>query len=246
MKRRTSTLLATAIFLGFSIIFSAQAQQAGTTSAQQIVGQMMAAYASCQSYQDTGEVRTVYQDANRPRTVVQPFSTAFVRSAGFRYEFRSRRGEAEWDQYIIWKQGEEVKSWWSLRPNVITDRSFSMSISGATGVSGKSSLTVPGMLMPDELRAGPIKDLTNLQSLGEETLGTRAAYKVEGKDSLGRPTTIWIDKQNLLLLQVFEKRKISRTDGKGEFEVEASTTYQPQMNEAVPASKLAFDPPAQK
>jgi outer membrane lipoprotein-sorting protein len=121
-----------------------------------------------------------------------------------------------------------------------------MSVSGATGVSSKASQTVPSMLMPDELRANPIKALTDLNLVGEEKLGAQDTYKLAGKDFRGNPTTIWIDKQRLLLLQIFEKKKVGRPDGKGEFETETTTVYNPQLNEDVPASKLAFDPPTQK
>jgi outer membrane lipoprotein-sorting protein len=242
MKRCISLSL----FLALLFVSSASTKQTSAPTAQQIVEQMISAYVSCKTYQDTGEVRTVFLDARGKRTALLPFSTAFVRPASFRFEFRSRRGEEEWDQYIIWRQNDEVKSWWSIRPGVITDRSFSMSVSGATGVSSKASLTVPSMLMPDELRTNPIKALTGLNLTGEEKIGARDAYKLEGLGFRDSPTTLWIDKQQLLLLKIYEKRKVGSPDGKGEFETETTTTYNPQLNEDVPASKLAFDPPAQK
>jgi outer membrane lipoprotein-sorting protein len=242
MKRCIGLLL----FLALLFMPAAGAKQAGSPSAKQVVDQMFSAYASCKTYLDTGEVRTAYLDARGRRTIVLPFSTAFVRPASFRFEFRSRRGEAEWEQYIVWKQDDVVKSWWSIRPGIIADRSFSMSISGATTASGKSSLTIPSMLMSDELRANPIKALTNLRLAGEEKVAARDAYKIEGQDFRGNTTTVWIDKQRFLLLQVFEKRKVRNPDGKGEFETETTTVYDPQINQAVPAPKLAFDPPAQK
>lgn len=242
MKLRINLSLALVLLFAAS----ANAQEAKALNAQQIVDKMFSGYAAYKTYSDTGEVRTVYLESERRRTVALPFSTAFVRPSSFRYEFRSRRGESEWDQYVIWKQDETVKSWWSIRPGIITDRSFSMSISGATGVSGKSSLTVPSMLMPAELPANPIKALTNLRLVGEEKIAGRDSYKIEGQDFRGNTTNIWVDKQRFLLLQIFEKRKVTKSDGKGEFEVEATTVYEPRVNEDVPASKLAFDVPAQK
>ncbi len=225
---------------------STSAQQTNGASAQQILERMLSTYAACKTYQDMGEVRAVFLDEKGKRTTLLPFSTAFVRPAAFRFEFRSRRGEEEWDQYIIWRQNDEVKSWWSIRPGVITDRSFSMSVSGATGVSNKASLTVPSMLMPEELRANPFKALTALKLLGEEKIGEQNVYKLEGLDFRGNPITFWVDQQRFVLLRVFEKRKVTKPDGKGEFETETTTTYNPQLNEDVPASKLGFDPPATK
>jgi outer membrane lipoprotein-sorting protein len=227
-------------------VSSASTQQTSAPTALQIVDQMVSTYASCKTYQDTGEVRTTILDEKGKRTALMPFSTAFVRPANFRFEFRSRRGETEWDRYILWKQDDSVKSWWSIRPGIITDRSFSMSVSGATTISNKASLTVPSMLIPEELRANPIKALTGLNLVGEEKIGAQTVYKLEGQDFRGNTTTIWIDKQRLLLLQIFEKRKVSKTNSNGEFETETTTVYNPQLNEDVPASKLAFDPPAQK
>jgi outer membrane lipoprotein-sorting protein len=247
MKRGISlSVFLVLLFASSASIRQTNASIVQSMTAQQILAQMMTTYVSCKSYLDTGEVRTVYLDARGRRTVVLPFSTAFIRPSSFRFEFRSRRGEAEWEQYIIWKQDDAVKSWWSIRPGIMTDRSFSMSVSGATGVSGKSSLTVPSMLMPDELRANPLKALTNLNLVGEEKIAGRDAFKIEGQDFRGNTTTLWIDKQRFLLLQIFEKRKISSTNGNADFETEATTVYDPQLNEDIPASKLAFDPPAQK
>ena len=234
------------LFLTLLFAPAANGRQTGAPTAQQVLERMISAYAACKTYQDTGEVRTVFSDEKGKRTALLPFSTAFVRPAAFRFEFRSRRGEEEWDQYIIWRQNDEVKSWWSIRPGVITDRSFSMSVSGATGVSSKASLTVPSMLMPEELRANPIKALTELKLLGEEKIGEQNAYKLEGLDFRGNPVTFWVEAQRLVLLRIFEKRKVTKPDGKGEFETETTTTYNPRLNEDVPASKLAFDPPVPK
>ncbi|HMV47169.1 MAG TPA: hypothetical protein PLD20_20135 [Blastocatellia bacterium] len=238
--------LVLSILLALLFALSAGAQQTSALSAQQILEQMISTYAACKTYQDMGEVRTVFLDEKGKRTTLLPFSTAFVRPAAFRFEFRSRRGEEEWDQYIIWRQNDEVKSWWSIRPGVITDRSFSMSVSGATGVSNKASLTVPSMLMPEELRANPLKALTELKLLGEEKIGEQNAYKLEGRDFRSNPITFWVDQQRFVLLRVFEKRKVTKPDGKGEFETETTTTYNPQLNEDVPPSKLTFDPPVPK
>jgi hypothetical protein len=104
---------------------------------------MIAAYASCQSYMDTGQVKTVYLTQRGRRTEVRPFSTAFVRPDAFRFEFQNRRGEEEWDRYIVWKQGVVIKSWWTLKPEGREFAELSLAIAGATGVSGGSSCGYP-------------------------------------------------------------------------------------------------------
>lgn len=46
-------------------------------SAEKLMEQMASAYASCRSYLDEGEVRTVFLEQNGRRTTIKPFSTAF-------------------------------------------------------------------------------------------------------------------------------------------------------------------------
>src|SRR6267378_3128150 len=63
----------------------------GAMSAQQIIDRMAEVYGSCRTYSDEGEVRTEYLRVPRLEPMHQPFSTAFVRPASFRFEFSRRR-----------------------------------------------------------------------------------------------------------------------------------------------------------
>jgi hypothetical protein len=222
----------------------AYTEQAGAPTAQQIIEQSVAAYESCNSYLDSGRVQILFITSQGRRTVVRPFTTAFVRPSAFRFEFQDRLGEYEWTQYIVWRQDAAIKSWYSITPGVRDFDNLSLAIAGATGVSGGSANRIPSLLMPDLFRGSVIKSLTGLKLAGEEQVEGKAVYKIEGQNHRGGAVTLWIDKQRMLILQVFEKATIPGMGRTADFETETTTFYDPQINEDVPAAKLAFNPPA--
>jgi hypothetical protein len=225
------------IQLSSLILLFAQFSYSQTTSQQseQIVKQMLNVYASCLSYEDTGEVKTVFIESTRKRRVVKPFTTAFVRPLDFRYEFKDRMGE-DWKVYIVSKRGTVIQSWWTIRPTVMTFEELSLALSGAVGVSGGSAATVPFMLMPDLHMRSRLGNLRNLKLAGEEMLDGKAAYKIEGQDYRERTVTFWIDKSSSLLLKLFETAEFDT------FKTESTTTYSPQVNTSVAPEKLVFKP----
>src|SRR5689334_12495698 len=73
-------------------------------------------YASCKTYRDTGQVKSVIRNArgeelgageSRPRKI----TTTFVRPGKFRFEFDSERGGTP-IRNLIWMDGRAVKTWW--------------------------------------------------------------------------------------------------------------------------------------
>ncbi|MFN0110565.1 MAG: LolA family protein [Blastocatellia bacterium] len=248
MKHQFKILLAIIVAaLMIALLPSANARQSAPT-AQQIMEKTMAAYADCKSYSDSGRVETLFIMKHGKRTTVKPFSTAFVRPDAFRFEYQERDGEKDWRRYIVWQKASDIKSWWTLKPEVKELESLSMALAGPTGVSGGSAIRVPSLLLPSSMANG-LKFLTELKLLSEEPIGVHSAYKIEAKDSSGRIQTLWIDTQRFLILKVFQKIKFEanssvnpRSDG---FEMETTTFYDPQINEPVPAAKLEPGIPTQ-
>jgi hypothetical protein len=197
---------------------------------------MSLAYTSCSSYVDEGEVRTIFLEQSGRRTQIKPFSTVFVRPSDFRFEYKERRGEDEWNSYIIWKNAESVKTWWSIRPGVKSPQDLSFALGGAAGVSSNASTTVPALLMPELTLGHRIKSLSGLKLVGEEDIHGKSAYKIEGTDLLQDVMTLWIDKESLLIVRIYQKKKFEN------FETETTTTYKPQVNVEVAREKLAFNP----
>lgn len=209
----------------------------GALSAEQILDRVISTYASADSYLDEGEVRTLYLSPRGNHTDVKPFSTAFVRPTDFRFEFKHRNDEDdEWQSYVVWRDGNAVKKWWSIDPGVKNVETLSLAIGGATGVSSGSALAIPSLLLPDFV-VKRYSSLTELKLQGEENVEGHAAYRIEGNDLGGRPLTLWIDKDSLLIVKSFERRKHD------EFETETTTTYKPQVNVEVARERLAFNAP---
>src|SRR5262245_24338055 len=243
-KRPSLRIVFLVAFLAFLSARPAHTYQTPMLSAEEIVGKAISAYASCKSYMDAGRVRTIFLTKLGRRTDIKPFSTAFVRLDAFRFEFQSRRGEEEWNIYIVWRQGNSVKSWWTIKSEGRESNELSSAIAGATGVSSGSAHRIPALLMPDLIRGSSVKCLTGMKLLGEEEVETKSDYKIEGQDLRGNTETLWIDKQRFLILKIFEKRKFEPNATREGFETETTTFYDPQINEAVLAEKLAFNPPA--
>lgn len=211
--------------------------RADVTSAQQIMDGVISAYASCGTYVDEGQVRTVFLEKGGSRTVVKPFKTAFVRPSQFRFEFKMRRGEEGWDRFIAWQQGGTVKSWSAFNKKAKAEEWLPTVIAAFTGISSKASLTIPHLLMPGLLEAHSLPSLTGLRLDGEEKINGRFAYRVKGEYLPNNPVTVWVDKEKFLILRIYERKQIK------DFEVEQTTDYRPQMNVEVSADALAFNSP---
>ena len=252
MRHVSTTGLVIVMVLGLA--YSAHAQ---SLSAQQIMDRMTSLYATCHSYVDEGEVTTIFIKENGRRTVVKPFTTAFVRPSDFRFEFKDRRGEYEWSSYIVWKDAESVKTWWSIRPGVQSQPNLSLALAGATGVSSGSAATIPALLMPEMMKGNRIKSLSGLKLMGEEEVNGRNAYKIEGTDSRQRVVTLWVDKATMLLVKIYQRTSFDSASASllenkvrqppvpvpfVPFETETTTTYKPQVNSGA-QGKLAFNPP---
>lgn len=219
--------------LGLLLLLSASIVRSQMQSPQQILDQMVSVYASCSSYSDHGEVKEVFFEGGRNRTVTKPFSTAFVRPSRFRFGFEEITDFHTAD-YVVWQDGPIVKRWWSIEPQIQLYENLSLALAGATGVSSSSAIIVPSMLMTNLGDTRRIQSLSQLSLKGEEKVSGKVAYRIEGQDRLGNLMTIWINKETFLLLKTFEKKKLAA------FEVEATKTYEPQINVDISPGQLAF------
>src|SRR5437764_1480130 len=97
---------------------------------QQILAAVLERYAGFSSYRDRGQVTTrfIHLDDSSWHTTIRPFSTAFVRPDRFRFEFLNRHGDEEWNRYIVWAEGKEVRTWWDIGSRFEQPESLSMAI----------------------------------------------------------------------------------------------------------------------
>ncbi len=203
--------------------------------AHTIIQQMEAVYASAGSYLDTGMVREVFTNANGSRTVEKPFSTAFVRPHRFRYEFREKVRPFEERQFVIYRDRNELRVHWDLEHDMTLD-TLDRAVAAATGVSSESAITVPAMLLPDEITWRRAIRFRKPERIADESLRGIDCYRVLDHPGRGR-ITLWIGQNDLLLRQIdFE---LSFDD----FRVQRTTTYFPERNTPIATDLLEFTPP---
>ena len=197
-------------------------------TAEQILAKTAKVYVECQTYRDSGEVRTVFIEPNRHWETKKPFTTAFRRPDAFRFEFKEDNRA-----YIVWRNGKDVKTWWDVQPVVQEVKSLRMALAGATGVSGGSAHNIPNSLMPQEVGGRNIWLLPGVQRVADGELGGHICYRLQGEDK----TVLWIGKDDFLL-----RRFITVRDFRN-FRAETVTDYVPVINGAIAPELLAFNLP---
>ena len=213
-----------------------------------IIARMARVYAGCKSYRDSGVVTTVFFEDRGKRTVEKPFTTAFVRPDRFRFEFRDTMGTRQ-TRYIIWSAGKkprtwwdviwsnsmEVRTWWDVKPGIEKPASLYRAVGGAAGISGRSSNTIPALLLPGEL-GGSLTVITEAKRVEDGTFEKVECFRIQGKFG-NQPITLWIEKRSYLVRRIDEQATFDT------FRTETRTTYNPTINEKIAARLLEFDPP---
>lgn len=214
---------------------AADKESTGGLTAQQILDKMAATYATCKSYRDSGVVTNDFgpragSGASYPRHVnVKPFRTAFVRPDRFRFEFDNPTPEKP---YIVWSKGNDVRTWWHVRPRVEKPASLENGIAGATGVSGGSAHTVSTLLLPDRIGGRELTARTDLKRLADEALEQTPCLKLEGQFAK-TPTTLWLDKTTYLIVRMVQDTGLTLS----------TTVYKPQVDIEIPTIELDFNAP---
>ncbi len=196
--------------------------------------QVAKTYAECKSYKDSGKVTTVYKSADGNRSEVKPFTTAFSRPDRFRFSFHVQ-GDSQ-SRYVVWQNGNEVRTWWDVTSQNERPSSLSMGLAGATGVSSGSAHTIPTLLLPREVSGRKITDVTGMKRIDDAEINGSSCSRIEGKFA-GSPITIWIDKKTSLI------RRIDQTTKFDDFMTEETTLYDPVIDEKLDNKLLEFDAP---
>ena len=214
----------------------AQSVASATPTAGQILTRVAATYASCRSYSDTGVVTDRYPGA-LGHTTEKPFRTAFVRPDRFRFQFTESKGILGGDSVdIVWRRGDDVRTWWDVKPGILRAKSLGDALSTATGVSGGSAHAIPALLAPHEVGGRRPTDVSQPRFLDEARIGASACFRIAGMYG-DAPTTVWVDKGRLLILRIDRRTEIPTGT------VEETIAYEPALDGEVTEAMLAFDPP---
>ena len=214
-------------------------QEGKEPTAAQILERMAKTYAGCKSYRDSGVGRTALRGVDVNVVQEKPFATAFVRPDKFRFEYTEVRPEKRISHYIVWRQGDDVRTWWDIQPGVKKPESLGFALAGATGVSGGTAHTVPNLLLPAEVQGRSLKDLAEATRIEDETLDKTECYRVKGKFG-PFPVTVWIDKATYLVRRI-DSEKVFPT-----FTSQETITYDPTLDGEVSEKLLAIGLPDDK
>lgn len=225
------------------MLASTGAPQPDSKTAGQILGEMSETYKICKTYSDSGSVRTTFLfPLIGMWTTVRPFTTAFVRPDRFRFEFTENyMGSHQPIRYIVWQQGQNVKTWWDNESHVREEPSLNLAVAGATGVSGGSAFNIPSLLLPTEIRGHGFRELKQIVRLKDTECDETRCFLIRGRDSIDDIVTLWIDSTNLLI------RRIHSGHDFGIFSTEEDTTYiNPAIDRPIPDQMLAFSTPPEQ
>jgi hypothetical protein len=262
ITRRIFLFLAGGILAKLGLVRAADEEtKKQAISANDIMRRMAETYKRCKSYQDSGDVTTIFHHKDgKSHTDSRPFTTAFVRPDQFRFEFKSSFNGTEWHRYIVWASGKDVRTWWDIRSKLEHSESLSSGLAGATGVSGGSAHVVPALLLPDEVTGRGLTNLSELSRLDDADLGGNPCFRIQGKliikipqrerdehrqrvqkltgrlpeESEHGPTVIWIEKFKYLIRCIEEKVQFES------FSTERTTEYDPLLNSQIAQKQLEF------
>jgi hypothetical protein len=217
-------------------------------SSAEVLSKVDEVYRNLTTYRDEGVAATKFEQTVAAHMIERHFTTAYLSPGRFRFEFTEPGVIKGLSQYVVWKNGEEVKSWWNLRPEVKLHENLDSAIAGATGVSGGTAYTIPSLLFKEAAWKGitwtspahtyrisdglerdvacfRIQRLTSTQAAKHGGMETPAT---KGKE------TYWISKDAFLLLRID-----SETDF-GSFVAVGTVSYFPTINSPIPVTAFEF------
>lgn len=211
------------------------------TDARDILVKTAQAYRTSKSYTDTGTVQTVFQKPSREWTQEMYFRTAYVAPFDFLFELSIDRSGNRETRYLIGHDQGGVAAWFGAKPELTKGiTSIYQALDAAAGVSRDASGMIPGLIFPGTNLGGDIVRLTDATRLEDAQIDGYDCFQLRGYrwPNTGRPTTVWIEKENFLIRRVYEEQELK--------DVTTKTTwfYTPAVNVPVAEEALRFVEPA--
>lgn len=155
--------------------------------ADEIMRATISRYATCSSYEDTGEYIRVAQESQLlPKREIH-FRTLFERrTGGFAFTF----ADADGTSGAIWRRtADPVRWWWSLHPQVLEASNISYPLATFTGITGGVASEIPPLLLQIPLRT----DAQTFYRESDETVQGVPCYILLSRRD-GEETRFWIEK----------------------------------------------------
>ena len=252
---RIAVLSSAIVLLLGAVVFAQQpptSRGSDSLNAEQIVELATQVYAKCDSYRDSGVAATTYTSEDRQWTGEKPFTTVFVRPSRIRFEYQDMSAGDPPPSYIIWADGNDVRTWSDVEPGVNRPATVSMAIAGAAGVSQGTSHRIPSMLRPEPSASKSALELNYARRIEDGDVDGFDCFRIGGQSirtpkTLGsgdtgivlheNSSTIWIDKQSYLV------RRVDESNVYDSFSTDTVTTYNPEINVEIPSELLEFGAP---
>ncbi len=208
-----------------------------TLDGAEVLRRMTAVYSSATSYSDTGEIQTTYTTPFR-RTHIRTFSTTFVRSGGFRFEFKDQFQRLDpWNEYAVWLEQGKPRSWWTIEPQMERPKDLAYALAGPAGISSNASTHVPGLLFPNS-RIGILPFAARRSDLlGVESIEGRNAYKLSFSGERGWSWFLWVDTRSYLIVRILSHHGPLWAPAAG---TEELLIYHPRLNISINPDMLTF------
>jgi hypothetical protein len=209
-------------------------------------------YGSLRSYADTGTVDVEFGPPGNVINERHTFQTHYRAPRHFSFDFTAHRNV---DRFVVWSDDVAFHTWWKATEIESTYPKGQGTTAFVTGsVPTKNALMqIAPLLFTNAGLAGTLTEFGEATSRGSELVGGRLCHKLvgiarsayrTGHEHNVRPTTIWIDKETLLVRKVFEDTPPGTPAG-SVFRI--TTTFEPALNPALDDSRFTFVPPgAQK
>ena len=230
MLRLTSSSILLLLALGGGAI--SQAQNPAPTGTE-IINKMTERYRAVKSYQDSGVVQSYRKSGEKG--LVNSFKTYFVRP-GYQFRFEWEEPETRYSQKswnIVWSD-RGVVSTYSNWGGLEEEKSLSMAVAGATGVSRGAAHSIPELLI-EEIAGFSLSEVERVSLLREEKFDGEDCYVVRGFHPFGFAIDLWISKRDLLLRRMRENNE----DGTVDEEVRRDI----KINHMIPAETFRYTPP---
>lgn len=177
-----------------------------------ILAKCAEAYASCRTYQDTGEVRSVIIRGPRPwerHTQRKPFRTAFERPDRFFFEYHEMTlgPEEEWHRGFVCSNEASFVFWSSVWPRALpAPPDLQHALAAFGGTSGGMSVFAAWLLMPTpEHNSLPTPATAEL--IGTELIDGHVCYRIRGARTRGPASDLWVGCEDHLV-----RREAHRTE----------------------------------
>jgi len=234
MKTNSRRLALVVAILSLALPVIAQSQ--AKPDAKQILDNMFKAYSRFSSYQDEGMLVTTRDEATGGSIEKMPFKTFYKSPDLFRFEWTDYAITKLGRTKMIWSNGKEAFSYWEP-DNYKKEKSLSMAVAGATGISSRTVNTIYDLVIQEEFNSSPLMHMVNVSLVGEDEFEGVRCYRIKGTHG-DEPLELWVGKTDFLLRKLRRESKMDDT-----LWIYEETRRRIQVNQRIEEVVFNYKPP---